>query len=269
VSERIIVMGASADGIHLTARVLACLPTGFSAPILIAQHPAGHVAGELPHVLGLRSRLPVLWGEDGMLVEPGRVYVAPSGHHMLVRANEIVLRDGPEENGFRPSVDVLFRSAALAYGARVIGIVLTGFLRDGAAGLLAIKDRGGVGIVQNPNEIPVPDMPLAALAGTPIDYICRTREIAPLLIDLVGGAARAEGRGALELELENRIAGGYATEGEVRELLASSAPTPIVCPTCSSSLYRLGDHRLSRYRCASGHAFSDAGLIKRSKSSAA
>jgi two-component system chemotaxis response regulator CheB len=254
-------MGASAHGIEVISRVLAELPAGFAAPILVVQHLGRTFPSILPEVLGRRSRLPVGWAEDRVLVEAGHVYVAPPDRHLLVRANELLLGDGPEENCSRPSIDVLFRSAALAYGPRVVGVVLSGYLRDGAAGLLAIKDRGGVTIVQDPDEAVAPEMPLAALAKTQIDYTCRAAQIAPLLIELVAGVPGAERGGSLDLERERRIAAADATERDLRELLDNGAPTPIVCPTCSAWLYRLGDGRLSRYRCRAGHAFTEACLI--------
>jgi two-component system, chemotaxis family, protein-glutamate methylesterase/glutaminase len=259
--NRIIVIGASAGGIQAIARILNDLPAGFAAPVLVVQHLGRRVPSYLPEILARTTLLPVSHPHDGELIEPGRVYVAPPDRHMLVRSGAIRLSCGPEENYARPAIDVLFRSAAIAYGSRVVGVVLTGYLCDGAAGLLAIKALGGVSIVQDPDEASIPSMPLAALAKAPVDYRRSLPEIGPLLIDLVADPPSEDRHGPTSMELENRIAGELGTDGDLRELLRRGTPTPLVCPMCSTTLHRLDDARLQRYRCGSGHAFSECNLV--------
>jgi two-component system, chemotaxis family, protein-glutamate methylesterase/glutaminase len=259
-SERVIVMGASADGIQAIGHVLAQLPAGFAAPVLIVQHVGRHVPSILHEILARTSRLPVLQATDGQRMEPGHVYVAPSARHMVVHDGEIRLSDGPEENRFRPAVDVLFRSAAMAHGAHVVGVVLTGYLNDGAAGLLAIKDRGGVAIIQDPADASVPDMPRAALMKVPAGEVRRVSEIGPLLVELVADASSATRDAPTTVELENRIASGTATGDDLRTLLEQSTQVAMTCPTCTLPLYELADPRLRRFRCGSGHAFSEIAL---------
>ena len=203
--NRVIVIGASADGIQAISRVLHDLPADFTAPVLIVQHIGRRVPRYLPEILARTTRLPVEHPYDGELIASGHVYVAPPDHHMLIRSGAIRLSHGPRENYARPAVDVLFRSAAIALGAQVVGVILTGYLHDGAAGLLAIKERGGVSIVQDPTDAAVPDMPRHALAMAPIDYVCKLSEIGPLLVELVAGASaprRGGTRGALPLAHE-------------------------------------------------------------------
>lgn len=183
--ERVIVIGASGDGIEAIATILRGLPASFAAPVLVAQHVGRTSAGHLPAILRRAGRLPAIHPHDGQAVVPGVVYVAPPDHHMLVSDGIIRLNRGPEVNHARPAVDVLFRSAAETYGAAVVGIVLTGHLNDGTAGLAAIKARGGIAIIQDPDEAGAPSMPRSALENVAIDHVCGIAEIAPLLVKLV------------------------------------------------------------------------------------
>ena len=167
--DRIIVIGASADGISAIAHVLGMLPATFAAPVLVVQHVGPRSFGYLPTILSRVTRLPVMHPHDGQSVQPGHVHVAPPDHHMLVRPGCVHLSRGPKEHHTRPAVDVLFRSAAAAYGPAAVGGVLTGYLTDGTVGLLAIKDAGGVTIIQDPAEAPAPSMPRSALDKVAID----------------------------------------------------------------------------------------------------
>lgn len=180
--RRIVVIGASADGIAAIKQIVHQLPADFAAPVIIVQH-VGPLS-QLPRVLTRTGRLPVLHPFDGERIYPGRVYVAPSDRHVRIDGDTIRL-DADEEGRHCPSIDVLFRSAAEAHGPKVIGVVLTGYLHDGAEGLRTIKQRGGISIVQDPGDAGVPDMPRAAAARAPIDHQCKLGEIAPLLVRLV------------------------------------------------------------------------------------
>lgn len=257
---RIIVIGASADGIAAITYLLSTLPAAFGAPVFIAQHIGPGSAGYLPTLLGRSTTMPVMHPRDGQRIEPGHVYVAPPDHHMLVRPGWIHLSQGAKEHYTRPSVDVLFRSAAVAYGPATVGVVLTGYLTDGTAGLLAIKDRGGVSIVQDPSEAAAPSMPRSALVNVPIDHIVKLRDLGALLVQLVADPPAAPPAVVPSIVLEDRIASGESSPDVLAQLFARGALTTIPCPCCGCALRQLDESRLRRYRCAEGHAFTDASL---------
>lgn len=258
---RVIVIGASADGIQAIARVLSGLPADFAAPVFVVQHVGRRSLGYLPMILDRAGPLPAVHPHEGEPIRPGVVYVAPPDRHLLIRRGTVHLSDGPEENRFRPSVDALFRSAAVAYGAAVVGVVLTGYLYDGTVGLAAIKDRGGVAIVQDPAEAGVPSMPRNALANVRIDHVLGIDKIANVLVDLVADPPAADGPVRL-LDAEDRIAGGEAAAQAAHELVVASTPIADRCPLCAGPLFVWPEPRFRRYRCAAGHAFTAASLAE-------
>lgn len=176
---------------------------------------------------------------------------------MLLRDGTIRLSDGPRENWTRPAIDPLFRSAAIVYGPAAVGVVLTGQLDDGTAGLLAVKDRGGVAIVQDPEEATAPSMPCSALRIVQVDHACRITAIAALIIRLANDPWPDAAANTEEiLRLENEIAEGTMRVEDWRQLEQLITPTGFSCPDCGSVLYDLNDRRMLRFRCRSGHAFS-------------
>jgi hypothetical protein len=186
---RVFVVGASLSGIDALCELVAKLPGDFPAAIFITQHVASHSPGMLPKILRNAGRLPASHPKNGQLIEAGQIYVAPPDRHLLIQQGYVRLSHGPHENHARPAVDALFRSAAVAYGSAAVGVVLTGQLDDGTAGLLAIKDRGGVTIVQDPSEA---TMPLSAIRHVKIDYLCNLAEMVSLLVVLAHDDAPSE-----------------------------------------------------------------------------
>jgi two-component system chemotaxis response regulator CheB len=256
------VIGASLSGIDALCRLVAELPAGFPAPIFIAQHVASHSPGLLPHILTDAGRLLAVHPKSGELIEAGRIYVAPPDRHMLVRKGYVRLSHGPHENLARPAIDPLFRSAAVAYGPAVVGVVLTGQLDDGTAGLLAIKDRGGIAIVQDPSEATAQSMPRSAIQHVAIDHRCKLSEIASLLVTFANDAPPQEREDIAKLmDIENRIAEGIFNVDDWWGLEQMSTPSGLNCPNCHSALYELNDKRVLRFRCRSGHAFSAQSLL--------
>src|SRR3712207_3389514 len=160
------------------------LPPDFPAALFVVWHMPAHSFGVLPDVLGRAGPLPAAHARDGEPVDPGRIYVAPPDRHLLLEPGHLRLTRGPKENHFRPAVDPLFRSAAAAYGPRFIGVVLTGLVEEGAAGLWAIKDPGGLGGVQDPDDPLYPAMPLSALEHVAVDHRCPMAALGPLLAEL-------------------------------------------------------------------------------------
>jgi two-component system chemotaxis response regulator CheB len=180
----IIVVGASAGGVEVLSTLVTALPADLPAAVFIVLHLSAEWPSFLPRILGREAKLPVRHAINGEPINRGRVYVAPPDLHLLVEGEHVKLVHGPKENLHRPSVDTLFRSAARWAGPRVIGVVLTGARNDGAAGMRAIKQRGGIAIVQDPVEATFPSMPSSVMQKIKVDYSVPLREIAPLLNEL-------------------------------------------------------------------------------------
>jgi two-component system, chemotaxis family, protein-glutamate methylesterase/glutaminase len=259
---RIVVIGASLSGIDALCELVSRLPKDFAAPIFITQHVASHSPGMLPYLLSKAGPLPAVHPKSGTTFEPGMIYVAPPDRHMLLEKGYVRLSHGPHENLARPAIDPLFRSAAVGYGPAVVGVVLTGQLNDGTSGLLAIKDRGGFTIVQEPSEATARSMPLSAIRHMEIDRVCTLEEMARQLVELANDAP-PEDVPSLEklMEIENRIAEGVFKVEDWWSLEQMSIPSGLNCPSCRSALYELKDQRVLRYRCRSGHAFSAQSLL--------
>jgi two-component system, chemotaxis family, protein-glutamate methylesterase/glutaminase len=203
----------------------------------------------------------------GERFERGVIYIAPPDLHMFLEADgRIRLAFGPKENRFRPAIDPLFRSAALAFGTRAAGVLLSGGLDDGAAGLAAIKAAGGITIVQDPREAEAPSMPQSALHRVAVDHCLRIRDIARLLIRITasGGSLLAPPKEAnsmtnKDLEIEVDIA--KENRGHISEVLELGTPSMFTCPECHGTLLRLNDEQVFRFRCHTGHAFTANSLL--------
>lgn len=259
----IIVVGASAGGVEALSALVAELPDDLPAAVFIVLHMGPHSATALPQILGRRTKLRVEHARDGEPVELNRVYVAPPDHHLLLAGAKIRVANGPRENGHRPSVDTLFRSAAASYGPRVTGVVLSGTRDDGTAGLRAIHDRGGVAMVQDPEEAMFPGMPQSAMAGDDPDYVLPVGAMGDLLSELARDEPAQEGRSATmpdELDAELRWANpDLAWSAPVEPPLGT--PSGFTCPECHGSLWEIEDEGFPRYRCRVGHGFSAESLI--------
>lgn len=194
----IVVIGASAGGLEAIRQILGAMPRDLDAAVLIVLHTASRAGSVLPKVFGRASQLPVFHPQDGEAIEQGRVYIAPPGFHMIVEGGLLRVVEGPRENLQRPAVDPLFRSAAATYGPRVIGVILTGMLDDGTAGLMAVHASGGKAVVQDPETAIYPGMPSSALAHVPDAKTTPLHEIPALLLQLIrsplpSGGGQAEG----------------------------------------------------------------------------
>ncbi len=218
----IIVIGGSA-GCHSPLRqILSDLPPDLPASVFIATHVPTHTPGYLSEVLEMTSSLPVTRAVDGQAIERGCVYVAVPDHHLLVIDGTVRLGNGPRENLTRPAIDPLFRSAALSYGPRVVGLILSGMLNDGASGLKAIKACGGTAVVQHPLDADADQMPLSALEVVEPDRIAAASDIGQLLVEIVSEDAGRTPQGPEDLALEVEIAG----RGEVGRRKSSQNRRP-------------------------------------------
>ena len=259
----IVVVGASAGGIAALQKLVGGIAADYQGSIFIVLHLSPHSPNVLPHILSRASHLPVANAVDGEAISRGRIYVAPPNHHLLLAPGVIHLGHGPKENRFRPAIDPLFRSAALAFGERAAGVILTGALDDGTAGLCAIKGARGLTIVQNPDEAEVPSMPRSALRHVNVDYCLRVAEIATLLPQLATERPVSEEpiRAVIpmsdELRNEVRIA---EDETSAVSLAHLGEPSMYTCPECHGSLLRVRNSVPVRFRCHTGHAYTAVSL---------
>jgi len=252
----IVVIGTSAGGVGALQGIVRALPPDFPASVFVVMHLSPHVPTFLSEVLMTSGQLPATTVIHPLPFEPGHLYMPPADHHLIVERRVVLSNRGPRENWFRPSIDVLFRSAAAAHGPRVIGVVLTGFLDDGSAGLAAIQQKGGITMVQDPDDAFFPDMPRNALESVDVDHCLPLSEIPKMLNELVRQPPRARPRRkvAQEVAMETDIA-KFETNGRaVLEELAE--PSTFTCPECSGPLWELKDGKLIRFRCQVGHAYS-------------
>ncbi|WP_245329048.1 chemotaxis protein CheB, partial [Bradyrhizobium centrolobii] len=236
------------------------LPAGLPAAIFIVLHIPAQGIGILSTVASSASRLPVLQAEDGMKIEPGQIYLAAPDHHLLLSDDRMFLGRGPRENMVRPAIDALFRSAALHHGPRVIGVVLSGLLSDGAAGLNAIKRCGGMTVVQDPSEAIADEMPRRALLATTIDLCVPGASMGDVLSELVREAPGAALPIPPEIRLEVEIAAGDRIGSD--NLISLADPVALTCPACGGVLSEVKEQRPMRFRCQVGHAYTADALAK-------
>jgi two-component system chemotaxis response regulator CheB len=258
----IIVIGGSTGAIGAIRTILAGLPADFAGSLFIVVHTSPNAPGVLDVIFGTAGPLPVRLATNGERIEPGRVYVAPPDHHLIIEPGRVRLTRGPRENRFRPAVDPLFRSAAQTYGPRVSGIIVSGGLDDGTSGLWAVKQLGGTAIVQDPDEALVASMPQSAMRNVRVDHVLPVAEIAPLLLRLAAMPADApEGIHAVphEIEVEVKIAG----EDNAREagVMKMGTPSAYACPECHGVLLQLKDAVPQRFRCHTGHGYTLESLL--------
>jgi two-component system chemotaxis response regulator CheB len=214
----------------------------------------------LPRLLARHTALPVDEATDGARREPGRIYVAPTDHHVLITAAGLRVVRGPRENGFRPAIDPLFRSAARTCGPQAVGVILSGALDDGSAGLSAIVRRGGAAIVQDPDDAEVSSMPLAALRQTTVDAVLPAAEIARAIVRLCREPALKEVAPMPkrdEVEPQKPDADLDVREAERR----LGAPSPITCPACGGALWETEEDGVVRYACHVGHQYAPESLL--------
>ena len=255
----IIVVGASMGGVETLSVLAGQLPPDLPATVLIVQHRSAGSIGLLAKILSQRGALPAVAAEDGMPLEHGRIYVAPPDRHLLLTAHGVRVAYGPRENRVRPAIDPLFRTAAVHCRSRVIGVVLTGLLGDGASGLLAVHRCGGAAIVQSPNDAAYPEMPTRALAAVPTARQVPLAELGPMLARLAAEEAPEAPPVPEALRIEARLterAMGNDDWGRV-----PTSPTDFTCPECNGAIRAIDGEPIRRYRCRVGHAYSEDDFI--------
>jgi two-component system chemotaxis response regulator CheB len=255
----IVVAGASAGGVEALADLAASLPSDLPAAVFVVLHLPATGTSALPEILRRHGPLPAAHVEDGEPIRPGRIYVAPPDHHVLLRSDHVHLSRGPRENGHRPAIDPLFRSAAREHATRVIGLVLSGALDDGTAGLLAIKSRGGIAVVQKPTDALYSGMPGSALEHVQVDHVVAAASMGKLLAGLIGDLPETPPAPAptdMRMEVEMEGFSLEAIEGN-----HPGRPSGFSCPDCNGVLWQIRDGGLERYRCRVGHAWSPESLL--------
>ena len=251
--RNIIVIGASAGGVEALCELSKNLPKDLDASIFVVMHIG--TESVLPQILSRCGTLPAVCAANGKRYQRGCIYCAPAHHHLSIKDHVTVLSHGPRENGHRPAIDVLFRSAAREHRSKVVGVVLSGGRDDGSAGLFAIKARGGVAIVQDPAEATTPNMPQNALDMVDVDFCLPVRQIAEVLVQL------ANGKATNTTESSN---GGTSMDDQATADHPTSEPPgdqiPLACPECNGPIYETKHGKLTQFQCFVGHRFSPESL---------
>jgi two-component system chemotaxis response regulator CheB len=254
----LIVIGCSAGGVEALPKLLHPLEPGMPATICIVQHMGPTENPYLVDILRRASKLPVAWVEQGERFARGRVYVCPPDTHLLFTDDHFRLASGPRENHARPSIDKLFRSAAAEHGGRTIGVLLTGMLDDGVAGLRQIQEAGGIAIVQDPDDAAFPELPARALLALKPDRVLPVSGIPGALMSLCKQpSAHTQVSRALAIEAEIDRVGPV----DPATLNGLGTQTPVACPDCKGPTWLVGDENARRYRCYLGHVTSARQLL--------
>jgi two-component system, chemotaxis family, protein-glutamate methylesterase/glutaminase len=258
----VVVVGFSAGGVEAMARLAAALPRDLPAAVLVVHHFPANSVSALPSILSRAGPLPAVHAVHEQELQPGRIYVAPPDRHMLLVENRIHLSRGPRENGHRPAVDPLFRSAAREFGPRVVGVLLSGSLDDGTVGLMAVKRHGGLAVVQDPAEAPYPAMAQSAIERVGVDLVLPVEDIAQLLTRLTREpVASQEGKTAMlpeEEEVQDPAESGTAA---ISDGPFPAPPSSLTCPDCGGAIWEQVEGELVRYRCHVGHAYTVDSMV--------
>ena len=259
--QRIIVIGASTGGFEAFKTIVKGLPPNFDASIFIVWHISPNAPSILPQLLNRFNTIYAAHAYNDEEIKPNRIYIAPPDYHMLIQDGRIRITRGPKENRFRPAVDPLFRSAAYSYGNRVIGVILSGALDDGTAGLWTVKHYGGIAIVQNPMDAEVPSMPENAIRVVNIDHSVGVPELPALLVRLSKEPVN-ENVNVMQDEQTKREIEIAAEESALQKnILSFGVLSPFTCPECHGVLSRLQNDNIIRYRCHTGHAYTVDALM--------
>ena len=258
-SRDIVVIGASAGGLEALSAIVAALPASLPACLLVVVHSSPLGGSLLPEILQRVSALPVAFAAEGQPLRAGRVYLAPADRHLLIKARKLTLGRGPRENGFRPAIDPMFRTAAREFGPRVIGVVLSGGLSDGTYGLSAIKKAGGVAVVQDPQEAIIGGMPLSAMSQVDVDHVLPASDIGRIIERLVRDGNREGG-----LPMPARAQAPDPQLAGLTDVADMNArfgpPSGLTCPDCGGALWEIEDGGVVRYQCHVGHQYAPDSL---------
>jgi two-component system, chemotaxis family, protein-glutamate methylesterase/glutaminase len=255
----IIVIGASAGGLHAIKEFIGSIQKGWNAAVCITIHlSVNNLGGFIVNQLQQNASLPCSLAEDDTMLKEDHIYLAPPDRHIFIKENKIYLGKGAKENRWRPSIDVLFRSAAIHFNSNAAGIILSGLLNDGVSGMSAIQRSGGLCIIQDPEEAEYPDMPRAVLADMEVDHILKLDEIGNVLQKFVG-QERQKVDPPRDVVAENNIAEKVAVGIDLLKDIGEKSI--YTCPDCGGGLWELKEGGVTRYRCHVGHSFSERDLL--------
>jgi two-component system, chemotaxis family, protein-glutamate methylesterase/glutaminase len=252
----IVVAGSSAGGMNAFKQLIGQLPADFPAPLLLVQHISADASGNsLLDALNKAGKLKCMHAAQGLHVKAGHVYLAPSDHHIMIdKSGCLLVTKGAQENRSRPAIDPLFRSAAVAFGNKITGILLTGYLDDGTAGLIAIQRCGGTCIVQDPKDAEYPDMPNNALNQLKVDYCVPIAEMGALLAKLVARKPHRQKPIPEDITKEAKIAERVLSD--LASVNSLGEQVPFNCPGCGGVLWKIDKGPSLRYRCHTGHSYT-------------
>jgi two-component system chemotaxis response regulator CheB len=252
----LVVIGASAGGVEALVTLMSEMPEDFPAALVVVLHLMAGGRSMLSEILSRSGPLPAKQADDGEALVPGRISVARADHHLLVHDGTLRVVRGPRENGHRPAIDPLFRSAATARTTRTIGVVLSGLLDDGAAGLSCIKQRGGATVVQDPEDALFPSMPMAAMEATEVDCCASARDIARALEELT----------ATPIVWQENVADEQQSDRIEQDpswlALVDGNPTSLSCPACGGAVWESIEGSVVRFSCQVGHAYSAQSMLQ-------
>ncbi|MBD2089578.1 chemotaxis protein CheB [Microcoleus sp. FACHB-1515] len=259
----IIVVGASVGGVEALTQLAKGLPADIPAAIFVVLHVPTTGTSAMPRILERAGNLKAFHPQDGDAIEPGKIYIAPPNYHLLLKRGYVRLVQGPRENGHRPAIDPLFRTAARAYGRRVVGVILSGTLDDGSAGLLVVKHSGGKAIVQSPDDALFAGMPQNAINRVEVDRILPLSEIPDALVQLAHEPVPDEPNGSVPrtVEFESDTVEIDMDASEKANGDRPGKPSGFGCPSCGGALWEMNEGQFLRFRCRIGHAWSEDSLL--------
>jgi two-component system chemotaxis response regulator CheB len=262
VLRSVIVVGASAGGLKAVTQLVSTIPANLDTAIFVVLHVARSSFGPtlVRHIQNVTSYECVL-AADGLAIEKGHLYVALPDHHLIIKPDVMLVTKGAHENRWRPSIDVLFRSAAANFNSRAIGIILTGMLDDGTSGMGAIKSSGGVCIVQEPNEAEFEDMPQNVLNNVDVDYRLPIADMGYALQDLFSKPQVPEAVVPHEIQVEAGITERMSSSMD--ELKKLGERSNFSCPDCGGGLWEIKNDVIPRYRCYTGHVYTEKILLEK------
>src|SRR5882724_12223470 len=249
----LVAIGTSAGGVEALSLLCKALPAQFPATILITLHLPSRYASTLDRILSQAGNLPATFARDGDTLRKGQIFLAPPGCHLIADRDRLLLGKGPRENHARPAIDAMLRSVGVCCGPRAIGVVLTGTLGDGASGLKAVQQCGGISVVQDPDDAAFPEMPRNALNRSVPDHVVRLADLPLLLNSLVQRPAGDPKPVPESVRFEVGIASGH--KASMRDMDQIGRRSVLTCPDCNGVMWEIDHDHLSHYRCHVGHAY--------------